>query len=73
MKKSKIQENKPISSNVTFLHYTSGEIEALGLPHQSGVIPMTTNYKFSANDAGNVIIALAERIKAERSVAAMYV
>lgn len=51
--------------------YTMGEIEAQALLTDAGIIPMTTNNDKDPSWAGNYIIALAEKIKAERAVVAM--
>lgn len=51
--------------------YTWGEVEAQELLSIANIIPMTTDNKKDPSWAGNYIIALSEKIKAERAVAAM--
>ncbi len=51
--------------------YTWGELEAQRLLTDVGIIPMTTDNDKDPSWAGNYIIALSEKIKAERAVAAM--
>ena len=51
--------------------YCWAEFEAYELLTEVGVIPMSTDNTKDASWAGNYIIALAEKIKAERAVATM--
>ena len=51
--------------------YTWGEVEAQELLSIANIIPMTTDNGKDPSWAGNYIIALAEKIKAERAVISM--
>ena len=52
--------------------YTWSELTALELLVRAGEVLLTTSNRFNPHDAGNYVIELAEKIKAERSVAAMF-
>ncbi len=51
--------------------YTQSEVEAWVFLEKAGLISMNTNNSEAFHDAGNKIIELAEKIKAERAVYAM--
>jgi len=51
--------------------YTISEIKALSLLIDNGIIPLTTHGTKDAHWAGNYIIELAEKIKAERAILAI--
>lgn len=51
--------------------YTIAEIEAYHLLRDASRIPLTNEPRPDFHDAGNIIIKLAEKIKAERMVVAM--
>jgi hypothetical protein len=50
--------------------FTQADFEAQALLEQAGILGRSTEFQ-NPTDAGNKIIALAEKIKAERSVVAM--
>lgn len=51
--------------------FTMADIEATNLLREAGMVPLATDKHISFCDCGNFIIALAERIKAERLIVAM--
>lgn len=55
------------------IRLTNSDLMAYCLLQCAGIIPTVTDRGWSFTDAGNHIIQLAERIKAERSVISMHV
>ena len=66
---------KKVTVNIDFniMYASNADIEAYGIMSSAGRTDFTcTDGKISYTDAGNMIIELAERIKAQRLVIAMH-
>lgn len=75
MEETKDQNNeipKGVGVETEVIRASMADLEAMQMLLKLKKIPITTDF-YNPTDAGNYIIALAEKIKAQRSVIAMHV